>query len=433
MFDKELEQDEESRWITKRIKRLIRYKKIDKKRIYIFGVSIRTRRIIQALRKFEIEPVNILDNDKTRQNSHCARIKIISVDQVDNISDDENAYIISSSYWREMKAQLEDKNVGRENIHLLYAQRKPLLNHLFEAGKGKHVYNGLIKKYGNVPIFLCPYTGTGDIYLIGTFWKQYIEKNGIDNYIFVVVNGACKKVATLFRIKNIEMLKRRHSSWLLDFYLLCGQTVNIVVLNDSWPHIHTNQIEWFRGYKGLEFTEMFRRYVFHLSDDIKPRYPILENIEDELVPLFEKYHLVSGKTVILSPYSNTLADLGEIFWENLADYLKKEGYIVCTNSSGKSEPAISGTISVFPPLNIAPQFVSKAGCFIGVRSGFCDVISSAKAKKIILYDAEERFYNGSSFEYFSLERMGLCNDAIEIEYRQDSLEKMLSEIILNIN
>ena len=80
-------------------------------------------------------------------------------------------------------------------------------------------------------------------------------------------------------------------------------------------------------------------------------------------------------------------------------------------------------------LNIAPQFVEKAGIFIGVRSGFCDVISASKAKKIILYDAENRFYNSSAFEYFSLNHMGLCRDAIEIEYRYLKLDETISKII----
>lgn len=432
MLAKKPKQDEELEWIDKRVKKLIWRKKIEKKKIYLFGVSMRTRKIIQVLRKYGLEPISILDNDKAKQNSHCARIKVIALDQIENISDNKSVYIVGSAYWREMIAQLENRNVKRDSIYLFYIHKKTLLNHLFEAGKGKYLYRNLIKKYGNVPIFLCPYTGTGDIYLIGTFWRQYIEQNKIENYIFVVINEACKKVAMMFGIKNIELLKKKyHCSHLLNYYLLCPDKVNMVILNDSWPHIHTNPIEWFRGYKGLNFTEMFRRYVFNLPDDIKPEHPIFENVENELSLLFEKYQLVPNKTVVLSPYSNTLADLSDKFWENLAVSLKSKGFSVCTNSSGEYEPAIPGTTAIFFPLNMAPQFVSKSGYFIGVRSGFCDVISAAKAKKIILYDNEERFYNSSSFEYFSLERMGLSSDATEIVYKHNEPEIAASEIIAN--
>lgn len=430
MLAREPKGDEELKWIDKCVRRLIRREKDGKNKIYIFGVSMYTRKIIQVLRKYKIEPVNVLDNDVRKQNSHCARVKVIAVEQVEHISDDEKVYIVCSAYWREMTAQLENKKVKRKKIYLFWRQKKTLLNHLFEAGQGRVIYNGLIRKYGDVPVFLCPYTGTGDIYLIGCFWKQYIERNGIENYIFVVINGACKKAAMLFGIKNIELLKKRsYCSNLLDYYLLYPDKVDMVVLNDSWPHIHTNPIEWFRGYHGLDFTKMFRKYVFHLPDDVKPEHPVFETAEEELTLLFEKYQLMPGKTVVLSPYSNTLADMADRFWADLAESLKEAGFAVCTNSSGEDEPAISGTVPVFFPLNIAPQFIEKAGYFVGIRSGFCDVISAANAKKVILYDAEERFYNGSSFEYFSLERMGLCDDASEIQFERE--DTSLADTVLS--
>ena len=108
--------------------------------------------------------------------------------------------------------------------------------------------------------------------------------------------------------------------------------------------------------------------------------------------------------------------------------LQKKGYSVCTNSCGKKEPAIAGTDAVFFPLNIAPQVVEAAGTFVGVRSGFCDVISRAKARKVILYDKNNWFYNCSAYKYFSLNDMGLCNDAVELEYEED-FQRLCTEII----
>ena len=158
MLTKKSKQDEELEWIDKRVKRLIWLNKIPQKNIYLFGVSIRTRKIIQVLRKYGLEPKNVLDNDKNKQNSHCARIKVISVDQIENILDSKNVYIVGSSYWREMTAQLERRNVKRSSIHLFCAPKKVLLNHLIDAEKGKYHYRKLIKKYGDIPIFICPYT-----------------------------------------------------------------------------------------------------------------------------------------------------------------------------------------------------------------------------------------------------------------------------------
>lgn len=395
----------------------------------MFGASVNSRQIIEILREHNIEPVNVIDNDKTKVHSYCARLKVISPDEISNIGDEKNIYLLYSAFWREMRQQMQNYGVNKDNVVVLSDKHKFLLQHFAKAMRGKKIYDNLMKKFGDVRVFLCPYTGTGDIYLIGTFWSQYLLHTGVDKYVFVVISGACKRVAELFGIKNIEQLKGKYDcAYLIDYYLLCPDKLDIKILNDSWGQIHTNPIQWFRGYKGLNFTEMFRRFVFDLKEGSKPNPPLLKDVKKELECLFQENHLQSGKTVVLSPYSNTLADLPDEFWKELADELMKNGYSVTTNSSGGKEPAIAGTVPVFFPLNIAPQFVSRAGYFIGVRSGFCDIISCSEAEKIILYDSDDRFYNSSAYDYFSLNRMGFCEDAVEIEFKKD-IHGLVSEIV----
>ena len=84
---------------------------------------------------------------------------------------------------------------------------------------------------------------------------------------------------------------------------------------------------------------------------------------------------------------------------------------------------------MFFPLDIAPHFIERAGCFIGVRSGFCDVISGSHAKKIVLYDKGNRFYMGSAYEYFNLDSMELCCDAVELEFDHNDVHGVYSKIL----
>ncbi|WP_029199513.1 hypothetical protein [Oribacterium sp. NK2B42] len=397
--------------------------------VYLFGVSDNSRQIIQILRECGIEPRNVIDNDSSKQGSYCSRLKVISFDEIQKPDNKKNLYIIYSAYWREMVPQLTDKGILKKNIWRL--NRKPglLLLSLFRAYRGRTYYKALKRKYGDVPVFICPYTGTGDIYLIGTFWDEYTKRNNINDYVFVVISKACKKVADLFDIKNIEVVKKKeYASYLIEYHLYDPEKGKMKLLNDCWAQVHTNQVEWFRGYKGLYFTDLFRRFVFELPDDIKPKHPTLKNANDIVRKIFEEHGLISKKTVILSPYSNTLSDLPTEFWEELASRLAKKGYRVATNSGGKTEPAIMGTVGVFFPLDVAPQIIEEAGAFVGVRSGFCDVISGTKAKKVILYDKSNRFYMGSAFEYFSLRGMKLCDDAVEIEYEHNATENIAEQI-----
>ena len=146
---------------------------------------------------------------------------------------------------------------------------------------------------------------------------------------------------------------------MIDYYLYDRNKGDITILNDCWAQVHTNQVEWFRGYKGLYFTLLFRKYVFGLPDNIKPKHPIFKDEAKRVGDIFEEYDLCPGKTVVLSPYSNTLSDLPESFWKNVTDVLKGKGYEVITNSNGKTEPAINGTKGVFFPLKVNSMFYFK--------------------------------------------------------------------------
>lgn len=413
MFDYKLKR------VEKRLKEQFQKGFFSGKQIYLFGVSENSRQIIKILRGVGLEPTAVLDNDKIKQGTYCSGVSVIAVEDVEAMADVNRVYVVCSLYWREMTAQLTNRGVKRKNILTLYHEES-LMECFDQALRGKRIHMQIREKYGDVPIFACPYTGTGDIYLIGTFWEEFTTKNHLDDYVFLVLNKACEKVTRLFPIKNVEVFDTKADcAYLIRYYMLCPDKVRLTLLNDSWQQVHTNPLEWFRGYRGLGFTELFRRFVFSLPDTSGPSHPVFRDAEEEIGRLFVQYQLQAGNTVVLSPYSNTLADLSDGFWEELAGKLSEEGFCVCTNCGGDTESAIQGTQGVFFPLDIAPQVIEAAGYFIGIRSGFCDVISGAKAKKIILYQAGERFFNSSTYDYFSLQKMGLSADSVEIQFTAD--------------
>lgn len=416
--------------LQKEVDKICNSQQLNNKKIYLFGAGDYSRNIYQLLKAKGLEVEAIIDNDKSKQGGYCSGLRIIGLEEALRCQNGSVRYMVCSDFWREMVKQLQTKGGKKEEIIVIKKRKDTLTEKIATAYNGKKYYDELVKKYGKTKIFLCPYTGTGDIYLIGTFWKQYTEYYHITDYVFLVLSKACYRVAELFPIENLVLLdKMKDAENLIAYYLLKKEEMDMVILNDGWRELPYSRTEWLRGYKGLYFTELFRKFVFKLPDDIKPEHPELPDYDREINDLFSLNGLIPGRTVVISPYSNTLLDLPDEFWTDIVERLVACGYTVCTNCGSDTELPIAGTKGIFVKLNMAPQFVNHAGFFIGVRSGFCDVISGTSAKKVILYYDRNRFYGASAYDYFNLKNMELCEDALELQFSKDSIQDMIQKVI----
>ena len=92
----------------------------------------------------------------------------------------------------------------------------------------------------------------------------------------------------------------------------------------------------------------------------------------------------SGKTAIISPYAKSVASLPENLWTDIVEDLKQQGYELFTNVCGDEKP-LQGTKPISPRIAEMKSAVERAGLFIGIRSGMCDVIKTADCRKIALY------------------------------------------------
>ncbi len=403
--------------------------------VYIFGVNDYLRSIIPFLETRSIHVKHVIDNDLRRKNTYSHGIEIILPEEVPEKDRNEAFFLLCSSYWPEMKRQLILLGIEEERIliFLLKTYERTLADCIKSVIVGRSIYNRIKRNNPDKTILLCPYTGTGDIYLIGTMLDEYLKKENIKEFVLVVVSNACMKVAKIF---NYECIYRINGLLecrdLCSYFRVCPDECKLNILNDSWADMYTNPVGWFRGIHGLNFTEMFRIFVFDLDKTIKPKHPEFKCEDDRILEIMQPLGLLPQKTVVLSPYSTTLSDMPMWVWNEIVKRLKAKDYCVCTNVGNDSEKAIEGTVPIFFPLDIAPQLVSYAGYFIGVRSGLCDVISGSGAKKIILYDKDARFVNCSAYEYFSLKLMGLSNDAIEIQYNHNNLSTVCDTIMASL-
>lgn len=179
---------------------------------------------------------------------------------------------------------------------------------------------------------------------------------------------------------------------------------------------------------GFNKMTLIDSYKILLNLPIKtiPSSPLfkLEYI-DEITRIFLDNELVKGKTVLLCPQANSISILSESIWLKLAFFLKETGFIpVFLNVRIEAFPMVEF------PLFYSKEFCDYAGHIISLRSGFCDLIASSSAKKIILYP-DELWQSGSMIDGAGLVAMNLCDNADILElvlnaYNIENLNKQVS-------
>ena len=82
------------------------------------------------------------------------------------------------------------------------------------------------------------------------------------------------------------------------------------------------------------------------------------------------------------------------------------------------------------PLDEAIPLSEKAGWMISMRSGLCDLISSANCVLTVLY-YRTNFPKGIRYSNCSLKKMGLRKNVLEYEYGlEENLEKLVERIVM---
>lgn len=280
--------------------------------------------------------------------------------------------------------------------------------------------------------YICPYKGTGDVYLACALLSSKIILDERHTQTLVVIGNSSRKIVQLFGYKNIVVLSQEEMDLLMEYVSFMGASnLNLMILHPDPPNAKYGICDRLRNYNGLNFKDMFAAGIF---GDIKIicEVPSFDNCIEEVKEYYSKNNLKPGRTIIISPYVNTLGQLPMWFWIELVAALTNLGFSVCTNCSGK-EATIYGTVRLDIPYCKMKTYCEYAGYFIGSRSGLCEVISSFSMHKIIIYQPNLYWGCGGNIDYFSLNQMGLCNDAFEIEYEGIEFIDLMNDICELIN
>ncbi|MCR3757800.1 ADP-heptose--LPS heptosyltransferase [Clostridium felsineum] len=389
--------------------------KLLQKFIVLFGTNKPSENAINHLKRKNIKVAAIMDN-YSKDIEEFLGIKIYKPEQLLSNFKNNACILIASKYYDEMCAQLEAMGYKRD-IHIfkiLDYNRQLDLDKEFDKAResvisGYSLFEVLQKKYGsNTTIFVCPYKGLGDIYISCSYLNEYIRKNNISNYVITVVGNSYARIAHMFNIKDVKVITQEESDNIVNLSrMIEAKDIKLKVLAYNNKFIYTDVLGNFQNNEKFNWGMLFKSFVMGIDDkaiktEIRPIYR-----EEYIVKLFKDKNLKKGKTVIISKSANTIVGIKEDLWEEIVEILIQNEYTVCTNIAGTNDKPIKKTIPLDFSLEDAIGVIEYGGFFIGIRSGLCDLISSAKAKKIIIYpDKKSMFY--------SIEKMGLSDDVIEV-------------------
>jgi hypothetical protein len=292
------------------------------------------------------------------------------------------------------------------------------------------VYRRIQRRFPGAATLIYDWSGMGDVYVFCLYIKANYDKIAEGKFVVTINNRVLCKIFELFELKNFFLVSELNAKYLTHFSLAAPDTLSIRNIT-PFPRFNFTDLSFRFGGIFLNMADMYKYQMFNLPETATIEYPVLKPDHDEVAKLFANNALVPGKTVILSHEAKTCIGYSDGFWQKLARELKLRGFVVCTNTAEKKN-AINGTVPIFFSFQNSEAVLNRAGLFIALRSGLCDVVCNTDCRKIILY-TEYRIFHSLLYDFCSLEKMGIGKNYIEIIGPLDNEERLLDKILEEIN
>lgn len=365
------------------------------KNIFLFGHCPLTDDMADLIiaRGYEIR--GLLDNNSLKWGMAYKGIPVLRPAEIMQY---ENAVVlINVRFYETMRSQLHDYGFEGPVYRMLdynsfaeyslsdetLARKKERLDHGFE------IIDEMDKRNGKAFYIFCPFPALGDVYFTMSYLNDFLWKRGAakDDACIVMSFPTGVEVVRLFD-KNMrtEVLPQDDLEAAMQAALFSKDNRFFIAHQDR-PYVV--RLQRMLHSKLIPLDMIYRCGIFGLTKDTQPEVPMN----------WEKYHNIAhihqGEAVIISPYAKSVPTMDEEFWSQIIVEIKSMGKQLFTNVAGNEKP-LPGTEPIRVQLNEKKSLLEKAGTFIGVRSGLCDIIKSVNCKKIALYP--DYYYMGTRWK-----------------------------------
>lgn len=354
-----------------------------RKTVFLFGHCNATEELCDYLLENHCVPHCFLDNNQKKQGTFYGDIPILSPDVISSFSSEDCIVLIASRFFHTMSEQLHKLGYEGdivETVEYNSYQAFSIEESVFQQKK-QRVLDGFAcfetyhEKFPQRYFVLCPYSALGDVYLAMSYLEAYCEKHHIFSFVVFTVGNPCGEVARLFTKEPVISLGQKEMDAFVQAVLLMGIKTGILAHHN---HFYTDSSFQILQSELISFPQYYRDVVFGLDDTVEMAVPL----HGKEVSCKEK--IPKGRSVILAPYANSVVEAPKSFWTDLVKGYQAEGLHVFTNIIEGQEP-LDDTTSLVLPISEMCDAVCWAGYFVSLRSGLCDVVHTAKARKTVVF------------------------------------------------
>lgn len=353
------------------------------KKIYLFGHCHATEQLADLLLDNGFSVAAILDNNAVKHGNSYRGIIIKAPQEILNEDDKDVIVCIVARAYAAMVAQLERlgyrgtiRKLVDYNSYADYSLSEQTISRMTNRRqRGNTQFLELKQKYQDCFRFLCPFSALGDIYIMMSYLPYYMEKRGIKKCVIGVVGNGCAQVVHLFGSYPVEVFSQKAMDETIQAALY-EQDEQTFIPHQDRPYVVNLSKALYT--KQISLEQMYCCGVFGLPWETRPYEPV------DFTEYSELEMIKAGNAVIFSPYAKSVTAFPNAVWEQVVAHYADRGYQCFTNVAGEEKP-LEGTIAISPRISEMKCVVERAGTFVGIRSGLCDVIRNVKARKIALY------------------------------------------------
>lgn len=243
---------------------------------------------------------------------------------------------------------------------------------------------------------ICPYN-IGDFLIDGGFCYALLKKKRKRNCILIVRDRFRGADINFIGVSEIRYISQQVMDFLREYVYA---TSSYETDNYIYGHFHVKDGHY-DVTDELSFVERYRENVLNLPREAEFLPPLVDDLaEKDIAALHAKYDLDSKRTIVLTPYANSRANMPETFWETLASEIHKTFDVtIYTNVAAPNEKVVPGTLPIVATFKEIRYIASNVKCFAGLRSGIGDFLALT-----------------TNVPIFYLQYLGAWHDDLKINY-----------------